>query len=429
MQNQHQFKIGSADDADIRICEPTISQRHCELRWTGDTWVISDCDSTNGTFVNGRRISQPACLGPDDRVTLGRGVKLDLPAPPLTPRIAQMSEASQRSPLLSQKTVRRPRVAMLVMIGGTGLTCLLCGVVLIGFWLSQSPTLSDEREASTVNTAEVTVATTATPPRPPFAPQEVAVDAAATEKLSPVWALVAESADRKRRMLLGTAVAVESNRLLCLASLVDAADSVRSQYPVLALESPQSMGKLIPVRSHGLSPQYQSASTELVAFRKELQAKLDTLTESDEPELDESLAWSERLDAIMNKLTTNDMAYLVVAEPLPSFATTVAPDQLKPTICLLRGFPTVDTTPSITNDLEKYLLDGLEARWLPPQSEQDKATSSTIEFQSISSLVQPQSLACFDRQGSFIGLCGASESSVPAGETDRLPAVTFTKFW
>lgn len=428
MQNQTKFTIGSAEDADIRICKPTVSQHHCDLRWKGGVWVISDCDSTNGTFINGLRISQPACLGPDDQVTLGRGVKLDIPAPPHEPKTAQMSEASQRSPLLSQPTHQRPRIAMLAMLGGIGVVCLLCGVVLIGFWLSPRPPLSDAGETNTVNTAKDNASQSAIPKSNPNVPTEIASVASTTQELGPVWALVAESADRKRRMLLGTAVAIERNRLLCLASLVDAASSVQSQYPVVALVSPQSMDELIPIRSHGLSPQYQAASRELVEFRKELQAKLNAVSESDQPALDESLAWSERLDGIMNNLAMHDIAYLVVAEPLPSFVTAVAPDQLESTACLLKGFPTLATPPSIANDLEKYQLE-IEARWLPPQTDQDKATTATVAFQSISSLVQPQSLACFDSQGRLIGLCGAGESSAPVGEMDRLPAIAFAKFW
>jgi hypothetical protein len=50
-----------------------ISRRHAQFRWLDDGRImIEDLGSTNGTHVNGRRISGPHVLGPGDRITLGR---------------------------------------------------------------------------------------------------------------------------------------------------------------------------------------------------------------------------------------------------------------------------------------------------------------------------------------------------------------------
>jgi len=49
-------RIGRAADNDLQIDHPTISGRHCEIDVLGDELVIRDCDSTNGTFVNGQPI-------------------------------------------------------------------------------------------------------------------------------------------------------------------------------------------------------------------------------------------------------------------------------------------------------------------------------------------------------------------------------------
>ncbi|MCA9160604.1 MAG: FHA domain-containing protein [Planctomycetales bacterium] len=181
MQSQTHFTIGSAEDVDIRICQPTVSQHHCELQWKGNAWVISDCDSTNGTFINGSKISEPACLGPDDRVTLGRGVKLDIPSPPQVPKVSHMSQASQRSPLLSRPTQHRPRIAMLLMLGGIGVLCLLCGVVLISFWLSPTPSLSGAGEANTVRIVEGRASESVPPQSSPDAPSKVSAQTTSTD--------------------------------------------------------------------------------------------------------------------------------------------------------------------------------------------------------------------------------------------------------
>src|SRR3954447_3826534 len=50
-----------------------ISRRHAQFRWLDDGRImIEDLGSTNGTLVNGRRISGPHVLGHGDRITPGR---------------------------------------------------------------------------------------------------------------------------------------------------------------------------------------------------------------------------------------------------------------------------------------------------------------------------------------------------------------------
>jgi ABC transport system ATP-binding/permease protein len=63
--------IGRAADADIVVNLPTISARHARLFRRGDDIVLEDLGSSNGTFVNHRRIHQPTILRPGDIVGLG----------------------------------------------------------------------------------------------------------------------------------------------------------------------------------------------------------------------------------------------------------------------------------------------------------------------------------------------------------------------
>jgi len=49
--------IGRRPTCDIRLDFEKISGKHCELRLVKGVWVVKDLDSTNGTTVNGRRIS------------------------------------------------------------------------------------------------------------------------------------------------------------------------------------------------------------------------------------------------------------------------------------------------------------------------------------------------------------------------------------
>jgi len=62
--------VGRSRECDIRIDDPNVSRRHCELRRQDGGWVIVDLNSTNGVKVNGRRVDQ-AHLSPGDEITLG----------------------------------------------------------------------------------------------------------------------------------------------------------------------------------------------------------------------------------------------------------------------------------------------------------------------------------------------------------------------
>ena len=67
--------LGRDDSADIILDDPGISRRHSEIRVTQDgpntVATIRDLGSTNGTFVNGERITTEHLEG-GDRITVGR---------------------------------------------------------------------------------------------------------------------------------------------------------------------------------------------------------------------------------------------------------------------------------------------------------------------------------------------------------------------
>lgn len=65
------ISIGRARDADLVIQDDYTSTRHARLlNWNGQ-WMVQDLDSTNGTYVNGERVSQPTALGPGKSVRIG----------------------------------------------------------------------------------------------------------------------------------------------------------------------------------------------------------------------------------------------------------------------------------------------------------------------------------------------------------------------
>jgi predicted component of type VI protein secretion system len=67
--------IGRHDDCLIRIRSSQVSRRHCEVLMEGETLVVRDLGSSNGTFVNGKRVLGKQALNPGDVLTIG-GVTL-----------------------------------------------------------------------------------------------------------------------------------------------------------------------------------------------------------------------------------------------------------------------------------------------------------------------------------------------------------------
>jgi hypothetical protein len=63
--------IGRGSDADITIADAGTSRRHVEILWDGERAMVRDLGSTNGTKLNGRKVSE-APLAPDATVTIGR---------------------------------------------------------------------------------------------------------------------------------------------------------------------------------------------------------------------------------------------------------------------------------------------------------------------------------------------------------------------
>jgi len=66
------FVVGRSRECDVRVDDGNVSRRHFELVQDGPTtWVVADLGSTNGTEVNGRRVSGRKRLDDGDRITIG----------------------------------------------------------------------------------------------------------------------------------------------------------------------------------------------------------------------------------------------------------------------------------------------------------------------------------------------------------------------
>ena len=63
--------IGSNPSNDVVLDDTTVSRRHATITRKASGFVLADLGSTNGTYVNGRRLSGPIALKPGDEVKFG----------------------------------------------------------------------------------------------------------------------------------------------------------------------------------------------------------------------------------------------------------------------------------------------------------------------------------------------------------------------
>jgi hypothetical protein len=72
--------LGRGPDCQVVINHPNVSSHHARLIWDGRQVVVQDLGSTNGTFVNDYRITEPVLFRSGDVLSLGRVVRLVLQA-------------------------------------------------------------------------------------------------------------------------------------------------------------------------------------------------------------------------------------------------------------------------------------------------------------------------------------------------------------
>ncbi|MBT2389108.1 DUF1707 and FHA domain-containing protein [Streptomyces maoxianensis] len=66
------LRIGRDPANGLRLSHDTVSRLHAELSRQGSLWILRDLGSTNGTTVNGRRVTGSVVVHDGDMVGFGR---------------------------------------------------------------------------------------------------------------------------------------------------------------------------------------------------------------------------------------------------------------------------------------------------------------------------------------------------------------------
>jgi hypothetical protein len=145
--------IGRGPDNTIVVNDPSISTHHAQLLLEGDTYRLKDLDSTNGTRVNGKPVTETV-LRFDDRIRFGAaearyessevGGSKPLPKPEeinahFAEAGAELPHLSSASPLRRQEQGNDPvRTGILI---GLGIVLVVFLGSIIAVLMMHAPTL------------------------------------------------------------------------------------------------------------------------------------------------------------------------------------------------------------------------------------------------------------------------------------------------
>ena len=92
---QDEVRIGSSPDCDVPLADPAVSREHVAIRLGPHGWAVTDCGSTNGTFLADVRVEK---ISVTDDVTIRVG-KTAVRLEPLAETVEQ--EISPRARLVA----------------------------------------------------------------------------------------------------------------------------------------------------------------------------------------------------------------------------------------------------------------------------------------------------------------------------------------
>src|SRR4029078_7947229 len=66
-----EINVGRVQGNDLMLPKGNVSKRHARLLFRDGRFIVTDLKSTNGTYVNGRKIAQATILTPGDKIYIG----------------------------------------------------------------------------------------------------------------------------------------------------------------------------------------------------------------------------------------------------------------------------------------------------------------------------------------------------------------------
>lgn len=112
--DEEMVTIGRVQGNQIILPRGNVSKKHAKLEFKGGEFRMTDLNSTNGTYINGRRITGSMIVKPGDKVYVGEfilGLEAGVESPPLAPPAASpLAPPAAASPKVPRPKGPRPPV-------------------------------------------------------------------------------------------------------------------------------------------------------------------------------------------------------------------------------------------------------------------------------------------------------------------------------
>jgi pSer/pThr/pTyr-binding forkhead associated (FHA) protein len=69
-----EVRFGRSRECDVVLSDTFASERHARVFPREGAWMVADMGSTNGTYVNRRRVHEPTPINAGDQVTIGKTI-------------------------------------------------------------------------------------------------------------------------------------------------------------------------------------------------------------------------------------------------------------------------------------------------------------------------------------------------------------------
>ncbi len=107
--------FGSRADCDVVVDSPLASGRHCQLTQRSDGFFLEDLGSTNGTYVDGNRITSARRVTPAEAITLGQTVAM--PWPPEVAKFLRIGRIAGNDIVLDDPRVSSHHARLMIVAG------------------------------------------------------------------------------------------------------------------------------------------------------------------------------------------------------------------------------------------------------------------------------------------------------------------------
>jgi pSer/pThr/pTyr-binding forkhead associated (FHA) protein len=143
-----ELSIGRTDQASVPIDDTGLSRVNTTFFIDDGELLVADENSTNGTFVNGERVTRPRVLRPGDEIKIGSStvIRLISDQPISAPQKTEVSEPAKTPPAqaptpANQEPQDETDNSKTILIAAGGLTVLIVFFTIIGIVVvSQQPT-------------------------------------------------------------------------------------------------------------------------------------------------------------------------------------------------------------------------------------------------------------------------------------------------